>query len=130
MTLLDSVTAKLQITVVPVAGPLHSPFLEWTSKLSPILAFDGGIGPIVKQYLINTGKYEKFYEIVEKHRIDVFGQGAVNDVQHGVFLPTRTLDEDGDRFSSCSKEKFTRTPLPKCSASHAKDAGGKAFSFG
>jgi hypothetical protein len=84
----------------------------------------------VKQYLINTGKYEKFYEIVEKHRIDVFGQGAVNDVQHGVFLPTRTLDEDGDRFSSCSKEKFTRTPLPKCSASHAKDAGGKAFSFG
>ncbi len=130
VTFRHSVTAKLQITVVPFAGPLYSPFFHWTTKLPPILAFDGGIGRIVKQYLINTGKYEEFYEIVEKHRRAIFGDAPFSDVEHGVFLPTRTLDEDGDRFSSCSKRKFTRTPLPKCSASHAKDAGGKAFSFG
>ncbi len=130
MTFLHGVTAKLQITVVPFAGPLYLPFIQWTSKVPPILAFDGGIGRIVKQYLINTGKYEEFYKIVEKHRSDVFGQGPINDVQHGVFLPTRTLDEDGNRFSSCSERNFTRTPLPKCSASHANDAGGKAYFFG
>jgi hypothetical protein len=130
MTFQHSVTAKLQITVVPVAGPLYLPFLQWTSKLPPILAFDGGIGRIVKQYLINTGKYEEFYRIVEQHRQAIFGDAPFSDVEHGVFLPNRTLDEDGNRFSSCSKENFTRTRLPKCSASHAKDSGGKAYSFG
>ncbi len=100
--------------------------------MPPILAFDGGIGRIVKQYLINTGKYEKFYEIVEKHRRAIFGDAPFNDIEHDVFLPTRTLDEDGDRFSSCSKENFTRTPLPSHagSAMEKKDAGGKAFPFG
>ncbi len=93
--------------------------------MPPILAFDGGIGPIVKQYLINTGKYEEFYRIVAKHRQAIFGDAPFSAVEHGVFLPTHTLDEDGNRFSSCSKRKFTRTRLP----SHAKDAGGKAFSF-
>jgi hypothetical protein len=81
--------------------------LAWFEKLPPILAFDGGIARIVKQYLLNTGKYEEFYQIVEKHRKDVFGYGPLKAANYSIFLPTRTLDEEGDRFSMCSMKNYT-----------------------
>lgn len=117
----------LQCILFAFSGPLISPMLRWCDKLPPILAFDGGIVRLVKQYLQDTGKYQDFYDIVEKHRRDVFGRAPISEVTHGVFMPTRVLDKDDSRFTRCSSRNYTDMQISKCSAHHSTNSAGVFF---
>jgi hypothetical protein len=102
--------------------------MQWPEKLPPILAFDGGVVRIIKQYLQNTGKYEKFYQIVEGHRRDVFGDSPLTDINRGVYLPTKRLDPIGARFFLCSNKNYSQSQ-PKCSIQHEKKIPGIIFIY-
>ncbi len=82
--------------------------LEWYEKVAPIVAFDGGIVSIIREYLNSTKKYDEFYEVVQMLRLSLFGnETLLNPRQNEVFLPTVMLDDNGERFKTCSDRKFT-----------------------
>jgi hypothetical protein len=86
-------------------GTLVSLSLKWNTKLLPILAFDGGIGPIIREIFDEMGELTHFYEIVREN-IAIF-QSSNNIIgEHNIFLPTAELTDKTERFKACSVQVY------------------------
>ncbi len=86
--------------------------------MAPIVAFDGGIGPIIRDYLRDTGQYNEFLSIVKHNRLMFFHPEILDDKLPSMFLPSKLMQSNGERFTTCRGQSLL-TSAPSATASHA-----------
>jgi len=60
-----------------IDGSMISPVQTWDSKITSVLAMNGGMLDLTRKYLINTGRYAKFAIRVQNQWTEVFGDSAL-----------------------------------------------------
>ncbi len=107
--------SHLIILICKVAGNLIPSKLSW-QKVTPIIAFGGGVASLIRLYLMETGKYDDFITTVASEYAYVFLSLQGENVPF--YLPTVTVNANGTRFSACSNIDYAvPNKIPKLSSS-------------
>ncbi len=83
--------------------------LTWRAKATPILAFDGGVGAIVRAFFEENGLLEYFITMVDRDyqlMIPLLEGENLN-----FYLPTVSMNSSGARFKSCSNISYAAVPV-------------------
>ena len=70
-----------------IDGSMISPVQTWDSKITSVLAMNGGMSNLTKKYLYNTGRYIKFISRVQNQWTEAFGKGPLQGSELDFKLP-------------------------------------------
>jgi hypothetical protein len=76
--------------------------VNWLNALV-VIAMDGGLAYLTREYLKESGKYDDFYNLVDREWTAVFGNSTLNGENVDFALPKKLFPTDGERFSACKK---------------------------
>lgn len=91
-----------------ITGQLTTHYAKWETGALSVLAFGGGrLANITRRYLIATGKYDKFYRLLERHYTSIFGNESFEKSETVAFaLPSATLPPSVGDYSICNPGKW------------------------
>lgn len=105
---------------ISLDGQYIAPINTWDSKITSVMAFCGGIFDITRDYLNQTGTYNRFYQLVDTLYSTTFS-GILEGTNIDFKLPSAAFTRT-QTFSSCGG---TNTPSP----STCSDMSSDCFSY-
>lgn len=91
-------------------GTLVSNCLTWDSKITSVVGYLGGLGPILRKYMIKDNTYYQFYNIINNHYQTKFTYVVGDSVSYSTPNNIFPLPDYNSDFTSCRGE-FLKSSL-------------------